>query len=97
MTLRTFLYDVTYMPQKNQSAAGIKRSKHDYCNSFNNEITIKLLFEFRNYCKVLIRHGILLSLICFNVPYIYIMNITKVGIQKQYHYFIMVYRNLPST
>ena len=28
--LRTFLCDVTYMPQKNQSAGGIKRSKHDY-------------------------------------------------------------------
>ena len=30
--------------------------------------------------------------------YIYIRNIkTKVGIQKQYHYSIMAYRDLPST
>ena len=45
MMLHTFLCDVVYMPQKNQSAGGIKRSKHDYCNSFSNEIIIKLLYE----------------------------------------------------
>ena len=39
--LRAFMCDITYMSQKNQSAGGIKRSKHDYCNSFNNEM-IKL-------------------------------------------------------
>ena len=65
VTLRTFMYDVAYMPQKNQSAGGIKRSKHDYCNSFNNETKMKLLYEFRNSHKVLIYHGILVFLIYF--------------------------------
>ena len=51
--------------QKNQSAGGIKRSKHDYCNSFNNETIMKLLYEFRNSFKVLIHHGILVFLISF--------------------------------
>ena len=65
VTLRTFLCDVTCMPKKNQSAGGIKRSKHGYYNSFNNETIIKLLYEFRNSYKVLIHHGIPLFLIYF--------------------------------
>ena len=54
-------WDVTYIPQKNQSAGGIKRSKHDYCNSFKNETIIKLYNEFRNSHKDLIHHGICYS------------------------------------
>ena len=49
----------------NQSTGGIKRSKHGYYNSFNNETIIKLLYEFRNSYKVLIHHGIPLFLIYF--------------------------------
>ena len=63
--LCTFLCDVKYMPQKNHSAGGIKRSKHDYCNSFTNDTIKKLLYEFGNSYKVLIHHGILVLLIYF--------------------------------
>ena len=59
MTLRTFMCDVTYIPQTASQPGGIKRSKHDYCNKFNNETIIKFLYEFTNSYKVLIHHGIL--------------------------------------
>ena len=39
------VFDITYMPQKNQSTGGVKRSKHDYYNNFTNETIIKLLYE----------------------------------------------------
>ena len=53
--------DITHMPQKNQSAGGIKRSRHDYCNYFNNETIIKLYMSLETY-KFFIHHGILVFL-----------------------------------
>ena len=91
MTLHTFMCGIMYMPQKNQSAGAIKRSKHDYCNRFNNETIIKLYMSLETY-KFLLYLGILVFL------YIYIRNIkTKIRIQEQYHYSTTVYQGLPST
>ena len=75
--------DIMYMPQKNQSARGTERSKHDYCNSFINEAIIKLCISLESY-KFLIDQGILVF-------------ISKIRIQEQYHYSITVYQDLPST
>ena len=73
--------DIMYMPQKNQSAGGIKRSKHDYCNSFNNGTIIKLYISLESF-KFLIDQGTLVSIylsisIYIYIIYIYIYNIYK--------------------
>ena len=96
--------DIMYMPQKNQSARGTERSKHDYCNSFINEAIIKLCISLESY-KFLIDQGILAFIYIYIYKYIYIYIIyihirnikTKIRIQEQYHYSITVYQDLPST
>ena len=72
--------DIMYMPQKNQSARGTERSKHDYCNSFINEAIIKLCISLESY-KFLIDQGILVYIYIFIYIYKYI-----------YIYIIYIYK-----
>ena len=81
--------DIMYMPQKDQSAGGTKRSKHDYYNSFDNETLIKLYMSLETY-TLLIHHAILVFLHIRNIK-------IKIRIQEQYHYSITIYQDLPST
>ena len=74
--------EIMYMPQKNQSAGGIKRSKHDYCNSFNNGTIVKLYISLESF-KFLIDQGILVFMYIYIYIYIYIYNI--------YVYIIYIY------